>query len=98
MMEALTRYCTELQATLPYVTTGSFGSLADMKLSHSHSHSQSNGALSNVNDPRNQLASLLKINYEDILQIVRERNILQLQLIVHSSYFVLCSYTHQELS
>ena len=68
LIDALTRYCTETQGTLQYATIGSFGSLADLR--------QSTGSLAghnnnNANDPRNLLASMLKINYEDILQIVR---------------------------
>ncbi len=71
LINAITLYCAELQPTLQYASVGSFGSLADLRLS-----SSSLGALSsqnNPNDPRTMLTSLLKINYEDILQIVSQK-------------------------
>lgn len=83
LIDSITRYCQETKNQLSYPTIASFGSLADLKAGQVHS-SQT------TNDPRYLLASLLKINYEDILQIVSPKK--------GSFYLLLVSYIHLGLN
>lgn len=92
LIDSMTRYCIETQPALQYPSIGSFGSLADLRQASfgTLTGSNQNSNSSSSNDPRVLLSSLLKINYEDILQTVKG---CKRTLCLLMQCFSSCSYT-----